>query len=123
MSYVCGSGAQGDSNADRTALRKSRRVVLGRNVSRVREDGCTLQGRQRETGRRAGDNDLSKWTFLPGADRELTPLRMGRPINASPAGGSSASPRDARSPPVSAPGTPKAASAPVDHAGDDATAP
>src|SRR5262245_26860172 len=78
------AGRKGDSNDDRTTLHKSRRVVLGRNVSRVWEDGCPLQGRQRETGRRAGDNDLSKWPFFPGADRELAPLRMGRPINASP---------------------------------------
>src|SRR6267142_785001 len=85
------AGRKGDSNDNRTALHKSRRVVLGRNVSRVRGDGCTLQGRQRETGRRAGDNDLPKWPFLPGADREPNALRMGRPINAWPAGGSSAS--------------------------------
>src|SRR6266850_1533036 len=73
-----GQRARGGSNGDRKAAHSSRRVVLGRNVSRVWGDGCTLPRRQRETGRSAGDDDLRKWSSLLCADRELAALRVGR---------------------------------------------
>jgi hypothetical protein len=58
---------------------RNQRAVLGRNVSRVRGDGSTLQRRQRETGRSAGDDDLPKRPSLLCADRELATVRVGRP--------------------------------------------
>src|SRR5262249_9536995 len=86
-----GNGPQGESNGDRTAAGYSRRVGLGRRVSRVRGDGGAhprshaRSGRQQEAGRSAGDNDLPQWPPLLSADREPAALRVGRPISATPA--------------------------------------